>query len=200
MLRRARIFFGDSSPRHETQSRSDIEINHHLNLLCSPRFSCASLLVDATPGSRPTPRIPPVPSFLFLLFPLFPFSLFYFSPFLFHFSFLSSSPSFPAHARSYSLLTRTPCAPCPRAPRASDARRAARRSAQRRSPLPDPSRRPVPASTRANVQSSTPGIATRPHASPPGRPPPATRHQPPPHAVALNARTVPRPPGWPYRH
>src|SRR6185312_15063683 len=67
-------------PDTKPNLRPDTEINHRLNFPCSPHFSCASLLVDATPGSRPTPRIPPVPSFLLLLFPLFPFSL---SP-LFH--------------------------------------------------------------------------------------------------------------------
>src|SRR6185312_7379859 len=64
-------------PDTKPNLRPDTEINHRLNFPSSPCFSCVSLLVDATPGLRPTPRIPPVPSFLLLLFHLFPFSLFF---------------------------------------------------------------------------------------------------------------------------
>src|SRR6185437_16207995 len=84
-------------PDTKPNLRPDTEINHRLNFPCSPHFSCASLLVDATPGSRPTPRIPPVPPFLFLLFLFFPSLLFFFPSPFFLLLFLPSCSLF-AHA------------------------------------------------------------------------------------------------------
>ena len=142
-------------PDTKPNPRPDTEINHRLNFPCSPCFSCASLLVNATPGTRPAPRIPPAPPFLFLLFPLFPFSLFSFSPFLF------PSPFF--------LLL--PPATCPRAARAahcSHALHAHPGCSLRRSPLPDPSRHPVPP-RRSRRRSATPSaINGHPRCSPAG--------------------------------
>ena len=70
------------------------KINHRLKLCLSPHFSCVSLLVDATPGSRPSPRIPPT-----FPFPLFPFSLFLFLLFFFPSPFFLPL-FFSAHART----------------------------------------------------------------------------------------------------
>jgi len=52
-------------PDTKPNLRPDTEINRRLNFPCSPRFSCVSLLVDATPGSQPSPRISPAPLSIF---------------------------------------------------------------------------------------------------------------------------------------
>ena len=94
------------------------------------------------------PRIPPAPLFFS--------SIFLFFPFLFPFSFLPSFPSFPAHARPCSLPTRARVPLLPMRSTSPDARRSARRSAQRRPPLPDLSRHRT---TRRSDTTSTLALA-----------------------------------------
>ena len=72
-------------PDTKPNLRPDTEINNRLNFPLFSSFLKHVVLIDATLGSRPTPRTPPAPPFLFLLFSLFPFS-----PFLFLFLFFPS--------------------------------------------------------------------------------------------------------------
>ena len=90
-------------PDTKPNLRPDTKINHRLNFPYSSRSSRTSLLVDATPGSRPMPRTPPAPPFLFLPFPLFLCLL------LFLFLLLSSFCFFPVLPRT--LPTRGLCMP-----------------------------------------------------------------------------------------
>ena len=106
-------------PDTKPDLRPDTEINHRLNFPYSPRSSRTSLLVDATLGSRPTPRTPPAPPFLFLPFPLFPFLLFLFSFFFFpspFFLLLLPAPCPRAASCAPTRRTRAPtptCSTCP---------------------------------------------------------------------------------------
>ena len=125
-------FSGNSPPGYQKSNLCpDTKIKHRLNFSCSPHFSCASLLVDATLSSRPTPRIPQASPFLFLLFPLFPilsfsFSLFFFLLLSSFFSLLLSAHACPSPVPC-AALQHTPV-PCPRAAGCSAHRSASARA------------------------------------------------------------------------